>query len=300
MYSCLETFPAELKPSARFPHAQALAQVFCLAADAQYDQALAQLDSLETSLQNSKAEDASEYKNMPLYKLLIQVRRGDKKDGLQVLFDSFVARQGGDFVAACHLLFKAFPAYVSTNPEGLRCLDELACLALQNEQMQNLDVQNSFTEEEMACLYNYWQLGLAWSGDWQKAEQICLIGIEKFFPQTPSGANMAKCYACFLFQHRNYDEASVLFKNILDIAPYDIVTPTSDYYLAWHLGGQNRFDEAILLLNNCIEHINQSSDFNLISRKTKAVNLKAHFEEIKRYGSNQEYRRARAQKLLHK
>lgn len=259
-YSCVETIGTVLEASSAYPSAQPLGLIFCLAADREWDMALTRLAELETTLQSNPADP--EYNNLPLYRLLIQNRRGDAFEVLRPLFDQVVERQGGDFVAASRLMFRTYPIFVNTDGEGMRRLDEWVYCVVLDPRMQSLSVQAQFHPEELACLYNHLQSGLAWSGNWDGAKQTCLLAMGSYFPGTMNGTEMAKNFVRYLEWDNQEIEAFILAEQILQHYPYDPVVPSTEFYLAQPLLRGQRHAEAEVLLQDCLRRIGPTTDFH--------------------------------------
>ena len=169
--------------------------------------------------------------------------------------------------------------------QDLPKIPELTGLLVKSEYITNPAIENELPEANVASLLTMHQLGLSWRHEWDEAGRVCLQIMDRFYPQTLSGASAAMNFGLYLWmRQRDLDGAERMFKDILDRAPYDGITPHVERLLAKLYAKQKRYDESLALLDKVIERIDPSQTGPLGRCRKKAVRLREAALQLKASG----------------
>ncbi|HOE13247.1 MAG TPA: hypothetical protein PKJ23_17700 [bacterium] len=281
--SAMETILPQLKDSANRPAASRIARAFCLATDDRYEEALAQLDEITGFLasKDSPPSTYNESKDLPLYRAAILLFEGRDYEAMRAAFRQYMdlnTDDRGKVLARAVSLTYALEHFQKDLPR----IPELTTFIVNSEYFTDPQIESQLPEGSIASLLTMHQLGLSWRYEWEEASRVCLMIMDRFYPQTLSGASAAMNYGLYLWREKyDYDGAKAMFEDILERAPYDGIAPHVKQLKAQLAVEMRQYDEAIPLLDDAINQIGSNEKESLrrcrdlcIKLREKAINLR--------------------------
>jgi tetratricopeptide (TPR) repeat protein len=221
--SAIESVYAPLAKDQDVPFMLGMAKALCLSADGLIAEAKKSLEEAETQFASEKDDPA--VKDIPLYKAMILIDEGNDIAGAQAEFRRFMENHGSDW----HIIYSGGVRFTRSMEEisGQRqFMDEITTLLINSPILQDESVKTTFSDYDLAHLFDLYQSGLTWSGRNGDAVKICQYVIATFTLNNLPAANCAATLAGHLYSQQNDPDAALaLLENISVNAPFDAIMP---------------------------------------------------------------------------
>ncbi|MFH1740714.1 MAG: tetratricopeptide repeat protein [bacterium] len=280
-----EVLPA-LTESERRPLAGRIAKALCLAGDDRYEEALAELDEVETILASENAPPSAhdENKDLPLYRAAILLFEGRDFDAMRAAFREYIDRNEDDrervFSKALQLTYA-----MEYSVDDKRDIAELTKFLIESEFLADEEIRNQLPDHRVASLLDMHQQSLSWRYEWDDAARVCLQTMEQYYPDTLGGVSAAMNFGLYLWmRHYDLDGAERVLNDILDRAPYDHAVPHVKRLLARICIKKGEYDRAIELLDEAIARIGPSEGGPLGRCRERAISHRRYAIEARDSG----------------
>lgn len=253
-----------------------LAKALCYSEYGLYEPAKNMIAQVETD--RERHAETPGWKDLPLYKSMILMDEGKDLPAAQTEFRNYMAAREGHY----KLIYSAGDRYIESlqyPKEDYAKRDEIALLLIESPITREEAVKQTFSDYELAHLYDVYHQGVAWSGDLDKSAEICKYVYATYFPSLPA-ANCALNYALYLSWHDggDLDAAMDILNTIAAQAPYDTLMPNVRVIQAEILLKKGEITQAYNYVQEAITRCNAFNDGRLQASLKNALELRERIE----------------------
>lgn len=223
--SAVDTILPLLQDDDAHPEYKQIAEALCLLADSRYGESLSLLDRIEADLAGlpDKETSYSEWRNIPLYRAAVEIRRDDQDEPVQRQIRAFWERNQDrpPFVAwmAMALVRIVHSTGGEISKRTLAITQELVDLGFST----NPKITSTLSEYTITHMLDHYQMGLLYRGKWSESKSVCMELIAKYFPRTHGAVNAMNTLGMILEQHEhNYIEAEKCYRRVILESPFDV------------------------------------------------------------------------------
>lgn len=269
----------KLEDSPLNPQAKKIAEALCLVQDEQYDEAVSILKQVDYELAKYKEENRNnvvdEYRNTPLYLTSALLFQGESLDVAHESYNEFLKRNDGYWKHIYDRSMRVVRDLEINIKQDLPKAKIITKTLLQSDIINNEEVKNHFTIDEIASLYDMHMQSIAWEGKFVEAAQLCKFVMDNYYPHTLAGANCAMNYARYVKSlDGNIDEAEGILLGILRDVSYKEIIPWVKLNLATIKFEQGKNKRSLEYLYDLLNTISENEKGSLLRCRNKAIILK--------------------------
>jgi len=223
--SAVDTILPLLEDDPEHPEYKRIAEALCRLADGRYGESLSLLDRIEADLAGlpDKETSYSEWRNIPLYRAAVEIRRDDQDEPVRQQIRAFWERNQDrpPFVAwmAMSLVRIVHSTGGEISKRTLAITQELVDLGFST----NPKITSTLSEYTITHMLDHYQMGLLYRGKWRESKSVCMELVAKYFPRTHGAVNAMNTLGMILEQHEhNYAEAEKCYRRVILESPFDV------------------------------------------------------------------------------
>lgn len=200
-----------------------MAKALCFSQYKRFSEAWEIVTKVESNLE--LYGETSARKDISLYKSMILLDEGKNIPAAQTEFRKFMEAHGDDY----KVIYSGgvrFGRSLEKTPENIAKTDEIVILLIESPIIQDEEVKKTFSDYDIAHLYDLYQMGLGYSGKYFEASEVNKYVYANYFPSLPA-ANCAIHYASYLTWANggDLDAAMDILDAVATRAPFDAIMP---------------------------------------------------------------------------